>query len=652
MNPRRLLLPLMAATLAAYAVVHSPASRAIGRLLGHRAVTCYFACTGTPNGRPLGEALAALICLVLAGWAALLLARQMRGTTAEHLVAFGLLGLALVVVPSSWAGLAGWAADRRWLAPPLGPLLTALPSLLVLALGYRRGWRIGGGWAPRARPPALVLLLGVLGFGLLLLAAVVGISDPPTGYDALSYHAPLAVYYWRDGNLGSYLERQPWAWALAHPGTAELWFGLLRVAAGERVASLGQLPFALLGAASIHLIGRRSGLPRWPAALGGLAFLLSPIVVVQSWMQLNDLAAAGLILAAMALAAAPPERWTPGRLGLVGLALGLAVTTKLAVLPAVVAVLAYLVFRLARPERRGALVAAGAAALLLVVCPWWIRNLVLFGNPIFPAALPLLGRGYVVGDFVRKDTWFVPAVWAWPLYPLVEPHDEMSGFGAVFAVAALPGVMVAMIRARRGPLALVGLVAVVSAVAWWRLTQHEPRLVLGVAGAAFAGVGWTLVAVPRRQRRAAAGLLLTAALVSAAVTVDRTVAPRLVPSGRARFYEREWGIDSTVAALPEREALFYHTGYAYRSYAGDYPLLGPSQGRVLTVIDGVLPADSIARLMRAAGARYAYVPASAEAAATVRAMYPPGLFDLVHQSRIAGKWKQTTRSLYRLREAE
>ncbi|HEU5040212.1 MAG TPA: hypothetical protein VFT84_05310, partial [Gemmatimonadales bacterium] len=505
MNPRRLLLPLMGATLAGYVLVHSPVSRSIGRMLGHRAATCYFACSGwAPNARPMVESLAGWLCLLLAGWAALLVARQVRGLASERIVAFGLLGLALVVLPASWIGMLGWAAKARWLAPPLGPLLTSVPSLLVLAAGYRRGWRLGGEWLPRSRPPGLVLLVGGIGLGLLLLAAAVSVAHPPTGYDALSYHAPLAVYYWRDGNIGGYLERQPWAWALAHPGAAELWFGLLRVAAGERIANLGQLPFALLGTASIHLLARRSGLPLWPAALGGLAFLTSPIVVVQSGMQLNDLAAGALILSALALAAAPLTGWTPVRLAGVGLALGLAVTTKLAVLPAVLGVLAYLLLRLPGTTRRAALTVAGAVLFLVAVAPWWLRNMALFANPIFPAALPILGRGYVVGDFVHKDDWFVPAVWAWPLYPLLEPHDEMSGFGGLFAVVALPGLVAALVWGRRRVVALLAIVVALSVVAWWRLTQHEPRLLLGVVGGGFLGVGWALVALPRAQRRAAA----------------------------------------------------------------------------------------------------------------------------------------------------
>ena len=653
MTWRRGLLPAMLAILAVYVAVHSPAVGVIGRAVGHRAATCYFVCSGwAPNGRPL-DAIAAIVCLLLAGWAGRLLVSRLDCERAERLLAFGLVTLALIVAPAAWLGLVAWAAGLPALRPPLGPLLTAVPAAAVLLAGYRRGWRCEPWSLSPVRAPRLVAIVGGIAATLLALSLAVSFAHPPTGYDALSYHAPLAVYYWRDGDLGSYLDRQPWAWALAHPGTAELWFGLLRVAAGEGIANLGQWPFALLGAIAVYLLARRTGLTGGPAALSGVAFLAAPIVVVQSGVQLNDLAAGALVLAAIAIAAAPPAQWTPARVGLLGLALGLTITTKLAALPAAIGVLIYVALKVRAAPRRGALLAAGSALFVLVVGPWWLRNTVMFGNPIFPAALPILGRGYVVGDFVRKDGWFVPATWAWPLYPVLEPHDEMSGFGALFAVVALPGLLAALAWARRGPLLLIGIVALVSGLAWWKLTQHEPRLLLGVVGTGFIGVGWALVALPRGQRRVAGTVIVATALFSAAVTVDRAVLPHAaLPNGRALFYETEWGVDSTVAALPPEDGLMYHTGYAYRSYAGDYPLLGPRQGRALTVIDGILPGDSIARLMRARGLRYAYVPTAAASEDSVRAMYPAGLFDLVHSStRTGGQWKETRRLLFRLRES-
>jgi hypothetical protein len=485
---------------------------------------------------------------------------------------------------------------------------------------------------------------------LLGASAVISLAHPPNGYDALSYHGPISVYFWRDGDLAGFLVRQPWAWALAHPGTAELWFGLLRLAGGEGAANLGQLPLALLGAGAVYTFARQMNIDNAHASLGALGFLLAPMVVVQSGMELNDVAAAALFMAAMALAAAPTADWNAGRLAAIGLALGLATTTKLATLPGVLAVWLYLLASCVRARKPVRSLAIAAATFAIVVSPWWVRNIALFGNPIYPSALPLIGRGYVVGDFIKKDRSFVPTPLAWPLYPLIEPHSEMSGLGALFAVGAIPGLLIALGSGQRRPLALYGLVVAFTLPAWWLLTQHEPRLLLPVLGIGFAFLGLTLLAVPRQHRPIASGVLGAAACFSALITADQALRPlALEPTARWEFYDRVWGVDSIAATLPESEGLLYHTGHASLSYAGDYALLGPTLGRVLASVDSVLPTDSIVETMRKQGFRYAYVPAAPEAQAVVEAMYPPARFELMHVSVIStGNLSGTRRYLYRL----
>jgi hypothetical protein len=184
------------------------------------------------------------------------------------------------------------------------------------------------------------------------------------------------------------------------------------------------------------------------------------------------------------------------------------------------------------------------------------------------------------------------------------------------------------------------------------LSQHEPRLLLGVFGLAFAFTGWALATIPRSQRQLAALVCAGGALFSSLVTIDQSLRPLAdAPNGRAEFYDHVWNIDSVAAGLPAREGLLYHTGYARLSYAGDYPLLGPELERQLTVIDGPRATDSVVALMRRAGIRYAYLPAAPAAAPEVLTIYAPTRFELVHQS-VTGmdKLRGVQRYLFRLRD--
>jgi hypothetical protein len=125
-----------------------------------------------------------------------------------------------------------------------------------------------------------------------------------------------------------------------------------------------------------------------PVGLAGVAVVMSvPVVAAtQAGTARNDVAAIALYLTAIALVL--HARWRPAGLALGGLAAGLALGVKLSIIPAVVflAVAVILVApagtrkRLALPWL-GPLVGAGAF--------WYVRNLVLIGNPVPTVAVHL-----------------------------------------------------------------------------------------------------------------------------------------------------------------------------------------------------------------------------------------------------------------------
>jgi hypothetical protein len=648
------MLPAMAALAGLYLALHSPLRNLAARRLGFAGHQCYLSCWGAVGSARVSAALAAATLIGAALIAAAMLARRASVAGYERPLAFGLLGFGFLTIPAALVGaigsLLGWAPLR----PPLGPLLVALPALVTTFALRRRGSPVLGALRFSNIPAGLPRFLAALAGLLILASALLAISHPPTGYDALAYHAPLAVYLWREGNLTGFMDRMGVDLAYAHPASAELWFGALRLAGGEMMANLGQLPFALLGGLAVYAVARRSGLRPGGAAVGGCAFLLAPIVVAQAGVQLNDLASGALVMTAAAIVVAPTEAWNAERAALAGLGLGLAAATKLSMLPEVAVIGgAVLVLGRARPSHRVLL----GLTFLLAVAPWWGRNLARFGNPIYPAAIPFVGRGYVIADYGSKDHRFVPSAAAWPIYPLIEPHSDQSGSGALFVAAALPGLLVAAAgarRRRRPAMALYAAVAAVSLPVWWRLTQHEPRFLLPVVGLAFGYAGWALAAIPRAHRRAGALLLGATAAISALVTLDQALGPLAAqPSGRAEFYDAVWGIDPEAVRLPEGEGLLYQMGRSTLSYAGDYPLLGPGVSRALVPVDADVSPDSVVRLMRRSGIRWAYVPAAADARGRVEAVYRPELFDLVHASTVdSGSLRGTWRYLYRLRVAD
>jgi hypothetical protein len=293
--------------LGAYMLLHSPARALVASLAGTQARGCYFCIDAAVLGQ-LASPLAGLVLVAAALMAAWVLSGTFDAPADERLLAFGVVAVGLITGPAAALGSVGYWQAQAWLRPPLGPLIAAVPALVILGMGLARGWRPRLSRPRLHRLPPLVLVLGTLAALLHLGSVVIGLAHPPTGTDALGYHAPLAVFLWRDGNLGAFLERAPSAWTLAHPGTAELWTGLLLVIGGEGLADLGQLPFALLGAVAVAVFARRLGARRGGAMLAACGFLLAPMVVLQSAMQANDLVGAALVMAVAAFASSSRPR--------------------------------------------------------------------------------------------------------------------------------------------------------------------------------------------------------------------------------------------------------------------------------------------------------------------------------------------------------
>jgi hypothetical protein len=630
---------VMLLALGAYVTLHTPLRAAIAHLLGFSSRGCYV-CAQNVTGTDVAHAAVAAVLLLAAATGAAATASHFDGRRYEWPLIFGLALIGFVTVPASAIGGLASLTGGGYLRPPAGPLLASIPALGVAAGALR------GGWRPAFHPPPplaspLLRVLAACAAVLLGASVLVSLLHPPTQGDALSYHAPIGVFLWSYGNLTTMLDRAPEVWAFSHPGTAELWYGLLRLVGGERLADLGQLPFALLGAAAAYAFTRRTGLHAAAAALAACAFILIPIVALQVGTQANDVAAGAFLMAAIALASAPLSTWRLDRVASLGVALGLTAVTKLALLPGIAVVGAIVLVALTRmPLRRGAAILALALGFLLVVSPWWIRNVSLHGNPIYPQAIPLLGHGVNVGALGGFDLEYVPRPAAWPLYPLVEPIDDRSGYGALFAVAVLPGLVACWRRGSRWPLLLLLASFAATLPIWWEYTLHEPRFLLPYVGLAAALVPWSMTAVSTRARPLAAVLLAGAALFSVVVSFDQAILPLArLPVDRAGFYDRLWAVDPNVLSLPEHDGMLQVTGYGNErvDYASTYPLLGPSQQRVLVPLDASVIHGSravVVRRMRATRVRYAYVTAMPADRAQVRRLFAAPTFRLVHSSTV------------------
>ena len=309
-----------------------------------------------------------LLALIFSNAAVLLgahaaLRRLRTGEPSTDLVIYLLLRLGLISLVVLAAGAA------KLLTPVALAVAGAAGTAAFLALGEHRR-------LPRFRFPEA-------GTGALIFAGVLVVRSllqvwffAPFQRDALTYHLPKIGEWIQHGGFTS-------EWGLDLRSTFPSGFELIEAwwAAPLRhdvLIEMAGLEFLLLGAAAAADIARRLDAPPKAAFLAALLYALTPGICLQATSCLNDGPVAALWTATAALAL----RTVPFALLLIPIGLGIGVKPTYAYGLPGIALLWGLVARRRDPGTRATTV-AGALALL-IGSVWYLRNAIVYGNPIHP----------------------------------------------------------------------------------------------------------------------------------------------------------------------------------------------------------------------------------------------------------------------------
>jgi hypothetical protein len=287
------------------------------------------------------------------------------GEVSTDAVLFLLIRLALISAVVLLAGAAGGLS--AWPLTIAGTL--ALAGLL--ALGEHRR-------LPKFRLPEV-------GKGALIFAAVLIVRSliqvwlfAPFQRDALTYHLPKIGEWIQHGGF-----TREWGLDLrsTFPSGFELietwWVVFLH---HDALIEMAGLEFLLLAFLSVVDLCRRTGLPSRIAFLGGLLYALTPGLCLQATSCLNDAPAAALWTATAALILGR----LPWPLLLLPAAMGFGVKPTYGYAVPGLLLLAFWW----RPKPGTRWTVAVAALAMMVGSSWYVRNAVMYGNPIYP-----MGRG-------------------------------------------------------------------------------------------------------------------------------------------------------------------------------------------------------------------------------------------------------------------
>ncbi len=321
-------------------------------------------------------------------------------------------------------------------------------------------------------PPARPRFEYVVAIGVALVVAVQwgpgtveALQHGMLGTDTLRYHGPIAARFVQEHSITSLHFISTEAVVAYFPFNSELLHSVGMLLLGSDLVSpmlnLGWLALAL---ASAWSISRPAGLGVMTLTAGALV-LASPSLTAQAGGGDTDTVAVALLLAAVAVLV--NGRLRPAPLAIAGLAAGLAVGTKLTVIGAVLT-LTLGVFVLAGRQRRLRLGGAWLGALVVTGGFWYLRNLVVLGNPL-PWFHVSLGPVSVPGLTAYKDVSIAhyatkPSIWSDWFFPGL--HDALGSAWWALLAGGLLGAALMVVRPRSRLHRWLGLAGVIAFIAY------------------------------------------------------------------------------------------------------------------------------------------------------------------------------------------
>jgi hypothetical protein len=297
---------------------------------------------------------------------------------------------------------------------------------------------------------------GGLAMGIVWCITWLWATIPPTSYDELAYHLPIAQYALRTGALPAL----PWSFFTYMPHLSDLFLGWgLALAGGVGARSMHLVFWIAIWVAGWAFVEAMTTPERHPwigyviagtFASSATFLFLGALPFAETSLTFAVLASAALI--ALPVASVP---WLP-----VGLLWGLAISVKLSGLSWV---FAGALAALAMGWPMKSLVKAGLATLVMAL-PWWGRTWWLTGNPLYPLGYRWLGGLYWNDDSQAQLQGDLPS--------LPEPFNIMALLRLPFDMVMAPERFGS--ASDCGPLAVAAVCFMLSLPLWTLFLNLDP----------------------------------------------------------------------------------------------------------------------------------------------------------------------------------
>ena len=307
------------------------------------------------------------------------------------------------------------------------------------------------------------VVLAVVAALLLLWVIFIGLLFPSIDFDGNSYHLPFIGYAIQ--NHAIYDIPTSLGWLDGYPKGGELiemWS--VMISHNDMLVDLSQVPFLFLGMAAVYIISRRLGVDKKYARFTAILYLFLPIVLNQLKTTYIDVMLCSLFFAGIAQVL--QKKLSRLDLTLLGVILSLIIAIKDTGVLFVIVIAPLLIWNLyVNRVKTKSFARNFLLPLLFVFIPtlfgfyWYIKNGVMYGNPIYPYGLTLGGLRIFPGKTFQDAAaaainsltvlpsgcvdriWFV---WteqqSW--YGCLYNYDaNFSGLGPIWFVVLIPAVL-------------------------------------------------------------------------------------------------------------------------------------------------------------------------------------------------------------------
>lgn len=320
----------------------------------------------------------------------------------------------------------------------------------------------------------------------------------PDSYDGNAYHLPLAIKFLQSNSFSEI----PKIWQYTMPSNGESIFMFFARTKIPILLNFSQL-ILLIGLFFWCIRFNRLffGLSRYASFITGSILMSMPVVFQGAFFHYIDFFGSTFLYFSITIILILPKlnkKVFIVNSFLAGIFYGISIGTKLTFIVFLPVIVMIFIYAIAKMKDRITFkeivftLFSFICGFVLFSSFWYVRNLILYNNPLFPLDIPIFNLKGVpqetIVDNEYGDIFAGKNVFGWLLYPFTEAHSTGQyyfNFGPVFSVIVIPAILVGILyslhnfkkRISKKVLLFCSIITI-NILLWFLFLSRQPRFIM------------------------------------------------------------------------------------------------------------------------------------------------------------------------------